>query len=55
MTLTQWIQARFWQGIALMVARPGVEAKVEKLIADYAEEALNAEIARLEAEAAAAP
>lgn len=51
-TLTEWLQARFWQGIALMVARPGVEAKVEKLIADKAEEALNAEIARMEADGA---
>lgn len=49
-TLTQWLQTRFWNGIALMVARPGIEAKVEKLIADKAEDALNAEIARMEAE-----
>ncbi len=49
-TLTEWLQARFWQGIVLMVARPGVEAKVEKLVADKAEEALNAEIARMQAD-----
>ncbi len=47
MTFTEWFQARFWAGIRILVARPGIEARLEKLIADYVEEALNAEIARL--------
>lgn len=53
MTLTAWMQERFWAGFALMAGRAGISEKVDKLVADKLEAALDAEIAKMEAEAAA--
>ena len=51
MKLTTWLQERFWAGFALFAARAGVSDLVDKFVADKLEEALRAEIARMEADA----
>ena len=50
MTVTAWLQERFWAGFALFAARSGVSSLIDKLVADKLEAALQGEIARMEAE-----
>lgn len=55
MSLTAWMQERFWAGFAIFVSRTGVQDKIDKLIADKLEVALEAEIAAMAAAEEPAP
>lgn len=50
MSLTSWLQQRFWAGFAIFVSRAGVQDKIDTLVADKLEVALEAEIAAMAAQ-----
>ena len=54
MTLTAWLQERFWAGFALFAGRAGVSDMVDEFIADKLHDALLTEVAKAAAEATAA-